>query len=215
MTAARCVFSTDANNSVLIRLRNLRWRVAFVRSDMQTETKQNEAKSGSAERKRHVSQEAFSPTICCCYSADIRSTHYRALCSRRPCRRQALDRLLGPLGARRQQGHRQTLVNEWAAKEKVEVHDRLHHLAGQQEPADHRRRSAGQVGPRHPGDPDLVAARARRAARAGQRRHGAAHQAERQRQRHRRVSRQGRRQVARRARHASAARSRGPARAST
>ena len=43
------------------------------------------------------------------------------------------------------------LVKEWAAKEKVEVSDRLHHLAGQQEPADHRRRGAGALGPRHPG----------------------------------------------------------------
>ena len=52
------------------------------------------------------------------------------------------------------------LVNEWAEKEKVEVSDRLHPEPGQQEPADHRRRSAGQVRPRHPRDADLVAARA-------------------------------------------------------
>ena len=39
------------------------------------------------------------------------------------------------------------LVNEWAAKEKVEVHDRLHPEPGQQEPADDRRRSPGEVRP--------------------------------------------------------------------
>ena len=77
--------------------------------------------------------------------------------------------------------------------------DRLHHLAGQQDPADHRRRGAGQVRPRHPGHADLVAAGPRRTARAGQRHHGAADQAERRGQRHRRVSRQDQRQVARRA----------------
>ena len=41
------------------------------------------------------------------------------------------------------------LVNEWAEKEKVEVSDRLHHLAGQQEPAHHRRRGAGEIRARH------------------------------------------------------------------
>ena len=59
--------------------------------------------------------------------------------------------------------------------------DRLHHLAGQQEPADHRRRGAGEVGPRHPGVPDLGAAGARQQPRAGRRHHDGADQAERQR----------------------------------
>ena len=81
-------------------------------------------------------------------------------------------------------------MHEWAAKEKVEVTDRLHHVAGLQEPADHRGRSAGPVRPRHPRDADLVAAGPRRAARAGRRHHGAADQAERRRERHRRISRQ-------------------------
>ena len=40
--------------------------------------------------------------------------------------------------------------------------DRLHHLAGQQEPADDRRRGAGEVRPRHPGAADLVGRRTRR-----------------------------------------------------
>ena len=92
------------------------------------------------------------------------------------------------------------LVNEWAEKEKVEVPIDYITEPGQQEPADDRRRSAGQVRPRHSGDADLVAARQCRAARAGQRHHGAADQAERRRQRHGQVSRQGRRQVARRSR---------------
>ena len=78
-------------------------------------------------------------------------------------------------------------------------HDRLHHLAGQQEPAHHRRRVAGAVGPRHPGHADLVAAGPGQESRAGRRRHGGADQAERRRQRHGRVSRQGRRPLARRA----------------
>ena len=41
------------------------------------------------------------------------------------------------------------LVNEWAAKEKVEVSDRLHHQPGQQASPDRRRRSASQIRPRY------------------------------------------------------------------
>ena len=47
-------------------------------------------------------------------------TDRRTLCPGRARRRQAFDRLLGSLGPRRQHDH-QALVNEWAAKEKVEV----------------------------------------------------------------------------------------------
>ncbi len=58
------------------------------------------------------------------------------------------------------------LVNEWAEKEKVEVSIDYITEPGQQEPADHRRRSAGEIRPRHPRDADLVAARQCRTARA-------------------------------------------------
>ena len=78
--------------------------------------------------------------------------------------------------------------------------DRLHHQPGQQEPRDHRRRSRGEIRPRHPGDADLVAARQLRHAGARQRHHGAADQAERRGQRHRQISRPARRQMARRSR---------------
>ncbi len=78
--------------------------------------------------------------------------------------------------------------------------DRLHHHPGQQAAADRRRRSAGQVGSRHPGPHELAAVALCRAAHAGERHHGAADPVERRGQCHRRVSRQGRRQVARGAR---------------
>ena len=74
--------------------------------------------------------------------------------------------------------------------------DRLHHLAGQQAAADRRRRSAGQVGPRHPGAHDLAAVALRRAARADGRRHGALIKQNGAVNAHGRVSRQGRGQVA-------------------
>ena len=76
------------------------------------------------------------------------------------------------------------------AKEKVEVSDRLHHLAGQQEPADHRRRGAGASrattsSPFPTWEPPDHAQQPR----AGRRHHGRADQAERHGQRDRRVSR--------------------------
>ena len=51
-------------------------------------------------------------------------------------------------------------VNEWAAKEKVEVSIDYITEPGQQEQADHRGGSAGEIRPRHSGDADMVAARA-------------------------------------------------------
>ena len=92
------------------------------------------------------------------------------------------------------------IVNAWAEKEKVEVSDRLHPEPGQQEPAHHRRRSAGEIRPRHSRDADLVAACAVRAAGAHERCHGRADQAERRAQRHREISRPVQGQVARGAR---------------
>ena len=77
--------------------------------------------------------------------------------------------------------------------------DRLHHLAGQQAPADRRCRIAGQVGSRHPGALDLAAVALRRAAGAGRRRDGRADQAERRGQSDRRVSRQDQGPLGRRA----------------
>ena len=50
------------------------------------------------------------------------------------------------------------LVNEWAEKEKVEVSIDYIPSQGNKHPADDRRRSAGEIGPRHPRDADLVAA---------------------------------------------------------
>ena len=52
-------------------------------------------------------------------------------------------------------------------------HDRLHHLAGLQEPSHYRRRGAGQVRSRHPRHADLVAAGPGQEPRAGRRHHGA------------------------------------------
>ena len=50
------------------------------------------------------------------------------------------------------------LVNEWAAKEKVEVSIDYITESGQQEHPDHCGGSAGQVGSRHLADANLVAA---------------------------------------------------------
>ena len=75
--------------------------------------------------------------------------------------------------------------------------DRLHHLAGQQEPADHRRRGAGAVRPRHLRLPDLAAGRPRQSAGAGRRHHGGADQAQRHGQPDRRVSGQAGRPLGR------------------
>ena len=94
-------------------------------------------------------------------------------------------------------------------------HDRLHPVAGRQEPDDHRGGSAGALGPRRSGVPDLVAAGLCQEPGAGERHHGAADQAERRGERHRDLSRQGRRQLAWRCRRRSARRSRARARAST
>ena len=87
-----------------------------------------------------------------------------------------VDRLLGPLGARRQQ-RLEGAVRGMGREEQGRGLDRLHHLAGQQEPPDHRRRGAGAVGPRHLRLPDLGAARPRQTAGAGRRHHGRADQA--------------------------------------
>ena len=92
------------------------------------------------------------------------------------------------------------LVNEWAAKEKVEVSIDYITSQGNKNLVDHRRRGAGEIRPRHPGDADLVAARELRTDGTRQRHHGAADQAERRSQRHRQISRSTGRQVARRAR---------------
>ena len=75
--------------------------------------------------------------------------------------------------------------------------DRLHHLAGQQEPADHRRRGAGALRPRHLRVPELAAGRPRQPARAGRRHHGRADQAQRQGQSDRRISRASQRPLGR------------------
>ena len=81
------------------------------------------------------------------------------------------------------------LVNEWAAKEKVEVSIDYITSQGNKNLVTIAAEAAGEVRSRHPGDADLVVARAIRPARAGQRHHGAADQAERRSQRHRPVSR--------------------------
>ena len=141
-------------------------------------------------------------------------THRRTLCPGRSCRRQAVDRLLGSLGPGRQRhldGARQRMGREGKGRSP----DRLHPVAGQQEPADHRGRSAGALRPRHPRDADLVAAGPCQEPRAGRRHHGAADQAERRRERHRRISRQAPTATGSRCRRRSAARSRDRARAST
>ena len=58
------------------------------------------------------------------------------------------------------------IVNEWAEKEKVEVTIDYIPSQGNKNLLDDRRRSPGEVRPRHSGDADLVAARPGRTARA-------------------------------------------------
>ena len=68
----------------------------------------------------------------------------RAVRARRACRRQAVDRLLGPLGARRQQGDGRRSSEEWAEKEKVEVQIDFITSQGNKILLTDRRRGAGE-----------------------------------------------------------------------
>ena len=95
----------------------------------------------------------------------------------------------------------EALVNEWAAKEKVEVQMDFIPSQGNKLLLDDRGRSAGQVGSRHHRHVDVAAERACAQPRAGRRYHGRAPQAERQRQRYRAVPWQDQRQLGRRASH--------------
>ena len=119
-----------------------------------------------------------------------------ALCARRSCRRQTFDRLLGSLGPRRQQ-RIENALRGMGREEQGRDFDRLHYLAGQQEPADHRRRGAGALGPRHLRLPELAAVRSRRSACAGRRHHGRTDQGQRQGQSDGRVSRSQQRPLGR------------------
>ncbi len=92
------------------------------------------------------------------------------------------------------------LVNEWAAKEKVEVSIDYITSQGNKNLVTIAAEVRGKIRARHHGDADLVVACAIGSARAGQRHHGADHRAERRGQRHRQISRPARRQMARRSR---------------
>jgi hypothetical protein len=123
----------------------------------------------------------------------VSRTHHRTIHPNRCRRRQALDRILGSLGSRRERHLHEPVQRMGRQGEGRNLH-RLHHQPGQEGPADHRGRGSGQVRPRCAPDADLVAPRLFRTDRTGERHHGAADQAERRGQRNRAVSR---RQVAR------------------
>jgi hypothetical protein len=88
-------FSTDAFNSVLIAQPILRGPHAVPIGATHVNANKNKKKKGNektttkkqAKRKHHVTQEAFSPTIHCCYRTVIRGAGYGTLCARRPRRR--------------------------------------------------------------------------------------------------------------------------------
>ena len=82
------------------------------------------------------------------------------------------------------------VIEEWAAKEKVEVQIDYITVAGQQAAADRAGRGAGQDRPRHHDVPLLGPGRSPRDARACRRHHGGSDQAERCPSTRRRVSRQ-------------------------
>jgi hypothetical protein len=53
------------------------------RAPNQKEKKTEQKSDWLTREERHVTEEAFSTTICCCYRAVIRGADHRALCSRR------------------------------------------------------------------------------------------------------------------------------------
>src|SRR5438874_12669666 len=78
-----CHFSTDAFNSVLIaqpNLRGIRRPKSARPREYRYEKKSKEERQDDNKKQRgrhHVTQEAFSPSICCCHCTVIRSTHHR------------------------------------------------------------------------------------------------------------------------------------------
>ena len=103
--------------------------------------------------------------------------------------RQAQRRVLGSLGARRQQAAR-TALPGMGREGKGRSYGRFHHLERRQGSADGRRRGAGQDRTRHHAVHGLVRAGPRGEPGAGRRRDGDADPAERPGQRRRRISRQ-------------------------
>ena len=136
------------------------------------------------------------PTSACAIGPCHDRSDRCAVCPWRPRRRKARDRFLGPLGSRRQQRHQGDVRGVGREGEGRDL-DRLHHLAGQQEPPDHRRRGAGALRPRHLRVPDLGTAGPRAQSRARRRHHGRDHEGERRGQPDRRISRPPQRQMAR------------------
>ena len=135
----------------------------------------------------------------------------RARCARS---RQAVGRLLGPLGPQRQRcnaGPHQGVGRQGESRRRR----RLHHHASQQAAADRRGRGAGQDRPRHFGPHLLPAGALRRAAGAGQRPDDRIDQDERPGQRPGRVISARSAASGSPSRRRRAARSRDPARAST
>src|ERR1700687_3934392 len=94
-------FSTDAGNSALIV--TTKSPRALLRQFRDNEIS-NLTTIGSPGRERHVTDEAFSTTIRCCYRTVIRGADHCALYSRRARSRHTDNGLLGSLGARSQQG---------------------------------------------------------------------------------------------------------------
>jgi hypothetical protein len=104
-------FSTDAGNSALIVATKSPRRLAVPFYGLPAEKKKSKktrdfhsTSIGPPGRERHVTEEAFSTAIRSCYRTVIRRADHRTLYSGCSRRRQANDGLLGPLGARRQQG---------------------------------------------------------------------------------------------------------------
>jgi len=90
----------------------------------------------------------------------------RAVRARRPCRRRAVDRRLGPLGSRRRQSPPR-FVQDLGGKGKGQPDLRPDHLERRQGSVDPDGRGAGQSRARHPRSAHLVRGLAGREVRAG------------------------------------------------
>src|ERR1700749_512356 len=102
--SASCDFSTAAGNSALIidgrNLRDACWLPRIQKNNNEISRHIRLAHQGGS---RHVTEKAHQTTIRCCHCCHLGSTDSLALHPRRLRRRQAIDRALGSLGARRQQ----------------------------------------------------------------------------------------------------------------
>ena len=151
------------------------------------------ARSNSVTQGRtHHDNEGPHATAFCRRDRRCLGDHRHAPRPRRTRGGQAHDRPLGPLGARRQRRQHGKLIEEWAAKEKVEVQIDYITTQGNKLLLTEQAEAQSQDRPRHHDIPLLGPGRSRQAARARRRHHGAADQAERRRQRDGEVSGQAR-----------------------